>query len=190
VKEEYSGRERMLGGVEILGEEEIYSGKKVTLRKLLLKIRGHDTFHEIIRFGESVAILPFITGSEVILIRQFRGAIGGWIIEIPAGRVEKGESPTETCIRELIEEIGYRPKSLEKLASCYLTPGYSDELIHLYVARDLEYVGQRLEEHEAIRLVRINYEDLLRDVLSGKINDAKTMLTVLFYEMRKRGHNG
>ena len=78
--------------VRILGEELIYEGRKITLKKLNLIVRGKKTFHEIIMFGKSVAVLPFIDDENVILIRQFRGPLKGWILEIPAGRIEKGES--------------------------------------------------------------------------------------------------
>lgn len=173
-------------GVIILGEEDIYLGRKVKLKKLHLNIREKATFHEIVVFGESVAILPFINGDEVIIIKQFRGPIGGWIYEIPAGRVEPGEELEDACIRELEEEIGYRPKKLEKLASCYLTPGYSDEKIHIFVAYDLEYVGHRLEETEAIETIKIKYRDLLEKVMKNEIEDAKTILAVLLYSTKKR----
>ncbi len=172
--------------VEILGEENIYRGRKINLSKLLLRIRGKDTFHEVIKFGESVAVLPFLDMDTVILIRQFRGPVGGWVYEIPAGKIERGEDPESTCIRELEEEIGYTPKKLEKLVSCYLSPGYSDERIHLYVAYNLQYVGQHLEEHEAIEVVKLGYGELLQMIQDGKITDAKTILAVLFFELMKR----
>ena len=172
--------------VEIIGREIVYSGKKVVLEKLFLRIRGNTTFHEIVRFGQSVAVLPFIDDHNVILVRQFRGPIEGWILEVPAGRVDEGEEPDEACLRELEEETGYRASKLEKLASVYLSPGYSDEMIHLYVARELEYVGQHLEEHEALNVVTIRYNELIDMVHGGEIMDAKTALLVLLYEARRR----
>jgi len=170
--------------VEILGEEWIYRGRKVRLKKLFLRIRGSETFHEIIDFGESVAILPFKDDNTVLLERQFRGAIGGWILEIPAGRIEGGEKAEDAAKRELREEIGYVPGDLIFLGTYILTPGYSNERIHIFVARELRFVGQSLEEHEAIRTVELQYDSLLDMVLKGEIKDAKTVLAVLMYEAR------
>ncbi len=175
----------MTNDIEVLGEEWIYKGRKVRLKKLLLKIRGSKTFHEVIDFGESVAILPFKDDSTVLLERQFRGAVGGWLLEIPAGRIEGEESAEEAARRELREEIGYIPEELEYLGSFILTPGYSNEKIHIFVARQLRFVGQELEEHEAIRIVEMPYEKLLDMVMRGEISDAKTVLAVLMYETRE-----
>ena len=116
--------------VKILGEETIYHGKRVTLKKLYIKVNGKETFKEIVDFGEAVAILPILNEhpimeqTEIIVIKQYRPAVGKWIIEIPAGVVERGEKIEETAIRELIEETGYKPSRLEKLASIHPTPGY------------------------------------------------------------------
>ena len=175
----------MSDDVQVLGEEWIYQGRKVKLKKLLLKIRGSKTFHEIVEFGESVAILP-LKGDSVILERQFRGAIGGWILEIPAGKVEKGEKAEDAAKRELIEEIGYEPGELRYLGTFILTPGYSDEKIHIFVARNLRYVGQRLEKHEAIKTMEVPYDRFLDMIMSGEIRDAKTVLATLLYESKVR----
>lgn len=170
--------------VQVLGEELIYKGRKVTLKKLDLIVRGKKTFHEIVVFGKSVAILPFIDDKNVILVRQFRGPLKEWIVEIPAGRIEKDESPEEACTRELEEEIGYKPKFLEFLGGGYLTPGYSDEYIYLFVAKNLEHVGQHLEEHEVIKTIKMPYERLKDMVLNGEIEDIKTMMAVVLYEIK------
>ncbi len=171
--------------VRILGEELIYEGRKITLKKLNLIVRGKKTFHEIIMFGKSVAVLPFIDDEDVILIRQFRGPLKGWILEIPAGRIEKGESPENACIRELEEEIGYKPNFLKLLGGGYLTPGYSNEYMYLFVAKNLEYVGQHLEEHEVIRMVKMPYKKLREMALFGEIKDIKTIMAVALYEIKK-----
>lgn len=171
--------------VEILDEIPIYMGKKVKLKRLNLVIRGSKTFHEIIDFGESVAILAFLDDKTVLLEKQFRGPLRDWLFEIPAGRIESNETPEDAARRELIEETGYSPMKLEYLGSFYLTPGYSNEKIHLFVARDLEYKGQKLEEHEAINIVKIPYEELLTKILLGEINDAKTALAVMLLEIKK-----
>ncbi|MCR8433387.1 MAG: NUDIX hydrolase [Candidatus Korarchaeota archaeon] len=171
--------------IETLGEELVWEGRKIRLKKLKLKIRGSETFHEIVDFGESVSILPFKDDKTVILEKQFRGPIRGWLLEIPAGRIRRGEEIKEAANRELREETGYVAGQFDYLGSFILTPGYSNEKIHLLVARELKYVGRELEEHEAIEVVEMPYRELLNMILCGKISDAKTVLAVLIYEMRK-----
>lgn len=171
--------------MEILGEEMIYRGRKISLKKVFLKIRGKTTFHEVVLFGQAVAILPF-KGNNIVLLKQYRSPVGGWIYEIPAGKIEEGESPEETCVRELIEETGYKPNYLEKLISVYTTPGYSNEVLHIFLARDLKFVGQRLTDYEIIKTIEIPYTELLQKIRNGEIIDGKTIIAVLYYELFKR----
>jgi len=173
--------------VKILGEETIYHGKRVTLKKLYIEVNGKETFKEIVDFGEAVAILPILNEhqipeqTEIIVIKQYRPAVGKWIIEIPAGVVERGEKLEETAIRELIEETGYRPSKLEKLASIHPTPGYSNEIIHIFVAKGLQPGKPQPEPYEAIRIEKITIRQALRLLLENQPADAKTLTAMLLY---------
>jgi len=167
-------------GPELLSDETIYAGKRVTLIKRLLRVKGSTVVREVVRFGEAAAALPILPDGKVILIKQFRAPINGWVLEIPAGVIEPGESPEETIKRELIEEIGYEAGSLRKLFSVHTTPGYSDEVLHIYVAEDLRYVGARPEKYEVIEtMVFRGIDDALNAVLSSPVADAKTLLALL-----------
>ncbi len=168
---------------ELISDEAIYAGKRVTLRKRLLRVKGSTVVREVVHFGEAAAALPILQGGEVILIKQFRAPINGWILEIPAGVVEPGESPEETIKRELIEEIGYEAGSLRKLFSVHTTPGYSDEVLHIYVAENLKYVGARPEKYEVLETVVFSdIDEALNAVLSEPVADAKTLLALLAFK--------
>lgn len=170
---------------EPINDETIYAGKRVTLIKRLLRVKDNVVAREVVRFGEAAAALPVLLGGKVVLIRQFRAPINGWILEIPAGVVEPGESPEDTIRRELIEEIGYEAGSLRKLFSVHTTPGYSDEVLHIYVAEDLKYVGARPEKYEVIETVVFkDVDEALRAVLSEPVADAKTLLALLAFRER------
>ncbi len=141
---------------------------------------GKTVRRDVVDFGESVVILPLL-GDKIILLRQYRVAVGDWLYELPAGVVEEGEDPGETARRELVEETGYEAGKLVKLFSMYLSPGYSNEFMHAYLATDLNYVGARPEYGEEIRVEVYALEKVLELIRSGGVNDAKTIATILFY---------
>ncbi len=163
--------------IEVVEERLLCRGKRVELVQRVYSYVGKRFLRDVVKFGQSVAVVPLL-GREVILIKQFRAPVGGWVLEIPAGRVEPGEDPEEAATRELVEEVGYRPRKLERLVSLYMSPGYSDEVLHVYLATDLEYVGSSPEPGELIEVVRLELEKALEQVLSG-VADAKTVVALL-----------
>jgi ADP-ribose pyrophosphatase len=138
---------------------------------------------DVVRFGQAVAIIPII-GDEVILIKQFRPSLNKWILEVPAGRVEVNEALEDTARRELIEEVGYDAKTLIKLVSIYPAPGYSDEVLHIFLAKDLTYVGSKLEVGELIEVVKVRLDSALDLVLSDDVVDAKTLISLLILKFK------
>lgn len=140
---------------------------------------GHVTQREIVRHPGAVAIVPLLGDSRVVLIRQFRYAAGKAILEIPAGTLEVGEPPLECAARELREETGYAAKELEPLLSCFMAPGYSDEVIHFFVARGLSAVGDDPEVDEEITLEFHRLEEVRRMIADNVIEDAKTIVGIL-----------
>ena len=175
----------MVGLVEVVEERLLCRGRRVELVQRVYSYGGRRFLRDVVRFGQSVAVVPLL-GREVILIRQFRAPVGGWVLEIPAGRVEPGESLEEAVTRELIEEVGYRPRRLERLVSLYMSPGYSDEVLHIYLATDLEYVGSNPEPGELIEVVRLDIEKALECVLGG-VADAKTAVALLTLRLKLLG---
>ncbi|MCC6022110.1 MAG: NUDIX hydrolase [Desulfurococcaceae archaeon] len=138
---------------------------------------------DVVRFGQAVAIIPII-GDEVILIKQFRPSLNKWVLEVPAGRVEVNEALEDTAKRELIEEVGYDAKTLIKLVSIYPAPGYSDEVLHIFLAKDLTYVGSKLEVGELIEVVKVKLDSALDLILSDDVVDAKTLISLLILKLK------
>jgi len=140
---------------------------------------GHVTQRDIVRHPGAVAIVPILGDGRIVLIRQFRYATGKVILEIPAGTLELGEPPLECAVRELREETGYAAKELEPLLSCFMAPGYSDEVIHFFVARGLSAVGDDPEDDEEITLEFHRLEEVRRMIAENVIEDAKTIVGIL-----------
>jgi ADP-ribose pyrophosphatase len=130
---------------------------------------------EIIRHPGASAIVAMTPEKEILLIKQYRYAVGGFIWEIPAGTFNGKEPPLECAMREFTEETGYIAKNWEKLGETTPVPGYSDERIHLFLARDLTKRSQNLDHDEILDVYKIAYEKVLSMVNSGEIQDAKTL---------------
>jgi ADP-ribose pyrophosphatase len=163
-------------------EKRIFSGKIINLNadRVVLE-NGLKTFREFVTHPGAVAALPFLTKTEILLVRQYRYATGKHLLEIPAGTIENNETPEETLIRELQEEINYKPKDIKKLGSVYLTPGYSSEEIHLFAVTELESCSLKAEEDEKIEIVKMNIKEAISKINSGEIKDGKTIIAILSY---------
>ncbi len=140
---------------------------------------GHVTQRDIVRHPGAVAIVPLLGDVRVALVRQYRYAAGKTLLEIPAGTLEQGEPPLECAARELREETGYKAQELEPLLSCFMAPGYSDEVIHFFVARGLSVVGDDPEDDEEITLESYSLEEVRRMIVDNVIEDSKTIVGIL-----------
>ena len=170
---------------DILDHQEPYHGKIVSLHvDTIRQASGNKTIREVIRHPGGVAAVPVLDDSRLLLIRQFRYPIGRYIYEIPAGKLDSGQPPMETMARELEEETGYRAGILDHECSFYTTPGISDELIHLFTARNLTPCSQHLEEGEHITLVAFTLDECLEKIQIGEIRDGKTVLGILWHQMK------
>ena len=145
---------------------------------------GHRVALDLVRHPGAAAVVPFLDDERVLLIRQHRHATGGTLLEIPAGKLDPGESPETCAARELEEETGYRTGRLERLGSIWTTPGFCDEVIHLFAAYDLEPTQQRLEPDEIIELVPTPLAEAL-DALDGPVVDGKTATALLLADRRR-----
>ena len=157
-------------------KEEIYKGKIFSLwgGKVALD-DGATAVREYIRHPGGVAIVPALE-EGVILIRQFRVAIGRELIELPAGLLEPDEQPIHCAARELEEEIGYRAQELIPLASYFSSVGFTDERVHIYLARGLERTKSRQDAEERIREVVTPLEVIRRKLAAQEFEDAKTIV--------------
>ncbi len=122
---------------------------------------------------------------SVVLVRQYRHPVAEVVLELPAGKVDEGEDPADTAARELEEETGLRPRAVHHLASVYASPGYSAEVIHLYLADDLEEVDRGTDQGEVVEVERIALSDLQQVVSAGSVKDAKTLLALTMLLMRQ-----
>jgi ADP-ribose pyrophosphatase len=143
---------------------------------------------EVIRHQGASAVVPLQEDGTVLLIRQYRHAAGGFIYEIPAGKLDPGENPLACAERELEEETGRRAGHLEHLLTFFTTPGFTDEIIHIYLATELIPGVQNLEHDEVLEVVEMPLEHALQRIADGTIRDGKTIigLQTAFLARRER----
>ena len=171
-------------------DHEIYAGRVVTLRlKYLPQPDGRRHLREIVEHAPGAAVVAVDHAGQVLLVRQLRPAVDAALLELPAGLVDPGETPVDCARRELAEETGYAASALEPLLSFYTSPGFSTELIHVFVATDLREGVVAHDEEEDIELVRLPLEQAIRQVTEGEISDAKTVAGLLAYARRASAHN-
>lgn len=170
-----------------LASRRVYSGRVLNLDVDTVRYPdGSSGDLEMIRHPGAAAVLPVLSpdGTEdplLLLIRQYRYAAGGPIWEVPAGRLEPGEDPADCARRELLEEAGVSSARLERLTTIYTTPGFTDERIHLFAARDLTAGEQRREADEFLDVVTHPLSRVLTMIRDGEICDAKTIAGVLYF---------
>jgi ADP-ribose pyrophosphatase len=155
----------------------IYTGKVVTLNVDTVQLPNGVTIDlETIRHPGAAAVVPIKDDGTVVLIRQFRHAAGGFIYEIPAGKLSPGEDPLHCAARELEEEVGYRAASFELLSSIFTAPGFADEVIHVYKATGLIQGRQQLDHDEVLEIVEMPLTAAMEKIVDGTIRDGKTIV--------------
>ena len=158
----------------------IYEGRVLNLRvDDVILPDGKNGKREIVEHNGGVGVIGVTDNREVYMVAQYRIAAGDMMLEIPAGKLEKGEEPLECGKRELIEETGYKGNKFEYLGSYYATPGYCQEKLHIYLATDLEWVGQNLDEGEYLNVKKYLLDELYQMVMKNEINDCKTAIAIL-----------
>lgn len=166
-------------GVRVIESRRIYSGG-VNLRRDRFSLGGKVIEKEVVEHRDSVGIVA-VSGSDVILVAQYRRAAGKALLEIPAGKIEEGETPRQAAAREMAEEISCSGR-LAPLLKWYLAPGYSTELMHVFVATDLRKIKRGpLDDDENIRIRKMKLIAAIRKCLSGEIRDSKTVAALLAY---------
>lgn len=165
---------------EVIHSERIFQGRVVNLRVDTVRLpNGRISRREVVEHRGAVAIVPLLDNETVLMIKQFRLAANEVLLEIPAGTLEPGEPPEECAGRELEEETGYRAGTLRRLFTQYLAPGYSQEILHVFLARDLQRTAQQTEEDETVEVVPMSIHHAVELILSGEIKDAKTIAALL-----------
>lgn len=167
-------------------KRKIYDGKILGLNVYELTIRGKKIKREIIEHRGAAAILAFDEKGKVILVKQHRFG-HGYILEIPAGTLEKGEKPEKCAFREIQEETGYKAKRLLPLITYYPSVGYNKEAIYCFVAKNVQKIsGQALDEDEIMSVIKIDFKKLLAMIKAGKIIDSKTICAALVFAAKNK----
>lgn len=171
-----------------LKTEKIFTGKVISLQVEDVELpNGNVSKREIVKHPGAVAVLALTDDNKIVMVEQYRKALEKTIIEIPAGKLELGEDP-ETCARrELEEETGYGCKEMEWLISFYTSPGFADEIVHLYIAKGLEKKenAASLDEDEFVNLMEITLEEAQAYLKEQRIYDAKTAYAVQYLQLQK-----
>lgn len=160
--------------------DDIFNGKifKVKVHDIELP-DGKPANREIVEHHGGVGVIAVTPEREVFMVTQYRIAADEMMLEIPAGKLEKGEDPYDAGMRELCEETGYKTDKLEFLGEYYATPGYCTEKLSIYLATNLEYAGQHLDPGEFLSVSKIPLDKLYEMVMNNEIRDCKTAIAIL-----------
>lgn len=165
-----------------LKSEKIYEGKVITLKIDTVELPDKKYCkREIVEHPGAVGIIVINEDNNLVLIKQYRKAIEGYLLEIPAGKIELKEKPYDTALRELKEETGYKAGSLTKLISFYTSPGFANEVIHVYVASDITKGEATPDLGEYVETVELPIDTVLKMIKEDQIKDAKTVAAILAY---------
>ena len=162
-------------------ERSVYKGRKIDLVLAPVSTSKENVEAKIVVHPGASVILPIMSDSSVILIRNHRVAVQETLLELPAGTIQPPESPEDCAKRELAEESGFKSYSMKLLGTFYSAPGFCTEILYSYVAINLEEVGQSLEPDEKISVEYHSMSEIHKLILSGDIRDAKTLSTFLLY---------
>lgn len=168
--------------------EKIYDGRVISLQVEDVELpNGKTSKREIIKHPGAVAILPITDEGKIVMVEQYRKALERTLVEIPAGKLERGEDPKHCAQRELEEETGYVCEKLDWLISFYTSPGFADEIVHLYVATGLtkKENAASLDEDEFVNLLEISLSEAKQYIEEQKIYDAKTAFAVQYLELKE-----
>lgn len=168
--------------------ETLFTGKiiEVALDEVALPMGG-TAKRELVFHPGGVGIVAITPAEKMLFVRQFRKPLERVILEIPAGKIDPGEGshPEVTGARELEEETGYRPQKMTKLASMYLSPGFANEMLHLYLAEGLEKVEnpRAMDEDEVLEVYELTLDEALERMKTGEICDAKTIYAIQYWQL-------
>lgn len=165
---------------KIVSSESIFEGKVIKVRKEMVELPdGKIAGREIIGHPGGVGVIAVDDDGMVFMVTQYRLAAKTMMLEIPAGKKEYGEDPLECGKRELVEETGYEGKEFIYLGDYYATPGYCEEVLSIYLAKGLTFVGQNLDDGEFLNVKKYSLDDLYEMVMNNEIYDAKTAIAIL-----------
>ena len=166
--------------VERLDRREVYRGRIVNLDLERVRLpTGAICELEILHHPGAAAVVPVDAEGRVLLVRQYRHATGGWLLEVPAGKLDAGEAPEACALREVEEETGFRAGRLVPMGWIWTTPGFTDERIWLFLARDLAPGRQDLQPDEALSVLSLPLDEAVGMAARGEIVDGKSVCALL-----------
>jgi ADP-ribose pyrophosphatase len=171
-----------------ISTEKIYQGKIIDLQVDDVTLpNGKTSKRELVKHPGAVAVIALTPEGKLVMVEQYRKALEKSIVEIPAGKLEPGEEPIITAARELEEETGYGCEKLEHLISFYTSPGFADELVHLYLAKNIKRIeeARELDEDEFVELIEVSVEEASVLIEDEKIHDAKTAYAVQYLQLQQ-----
>lgn len=179
-----------LDAEKILESEYVFKGRVVNVRldKVLLQNQNISS-REIVEHTGGVCIMPIDSEGNVIFVRQYRSPFEKVIEELPAGKLEKGEEPLSCCIRELKEETGCTARKIYNLGEIYPSVGYTQEVLYLFAATDLEFGEKHLDENEFLQSYKIPLIKAFSMAVNGDLKDAKTVTAIMRYQMLNNYEN-
>ena len=180
---------RLTGTGKVLSSKVAFKGKVFSvMTEKVTEPGGVTSTRDVVRHSGSVVVLAVDTsgpaGPTILVERQYRHAAGKFLLELPAGRIEPGEAPLAAAKRELIEETGFRARSWSRLVKYYASPGFLAEHMQVFLAEDIRPGVAEPEADEKIELLHIPLAELVMMIKTGKVEDAKTILSVLLYAAR------
>ncbi len=168
--------------------EQIFTGKVLSLQVDDVELpNGKYSKRELIKHPGAVAVIAITDENKIVMVEQYRKALEQSIVEIPAGKLEPGEEPSVTVARELEEETGYVSGKMEHIISFYTSPGFADEIVHLYIATDLQKQenSAACDEDEFVEVIEISLEEAQQYIKEKRIYDVKTAYAVQYLQLRE-----
>ncbi len=171
---------------KLLERREVYSGKIVDLVVDRIELDGRSYDREVVRHPGGVVVLGELPDGRIPFVRQLRYPMDRPVLELPAGKIDRGEAPEVSAAREMEEETGFRPVSLDLVCSFYSSPGFCDELLHLFFSDSLLPSGRKPEADEEIELEFYTLRQAVEMARRGEIPDAKTLVALFWLDGKRK----
>lgn len=169
-----------------ISSQSIYEGRIIQVRVEEVELpNGKTASREIVHHNGAVAVLAITDEDQIVLVRQYRKPMDRILLEVPAGKLEGDEDPKSCAERELVEETGFKAKEMDQIASFYTSPGFSDELVHLYRGKGLTAGDAQPDEDEFVEVLYLSLPEAKKYIETGEIKDAKTIMAIYAWELDK-----